>query len=95
MITLEVRHLLLVQSVAETGSLTKASALLNLTQSALSHQLLDLEERLGTKLFHRISKRMVLTAAGERVLTSATRVIEDLRHAEEEVRLLVEEKRIH
>lgn len=93
MITLEVRHLLLVQSVAETGSLTKASAQLNLTQSALSHQLLDLEERLGTKLFHRISKRMILTPAGERVLTSATRIIEDLRHAEEEVRLLVEEKR--
>ena len=93
MITLEVRHLLLVQSVAETGSLTKASAQLNLTQSALSHQLLDLEERLGTKLFHRISKRMILTPAGERVLTSATRIIEDLLHAEEEVRLLVEEKR--
>ena len=93
MITLEVRHLLLVQAVAETGSLTKASALLNLTQSALSHQLLDLEERLGTKLFHRISKRMILTPAGERILTSATRVIEDLRHTEEEVRLLVEEKR--
>jgi LysR family transcriptional regulator for metE and metH len=91
--TLEVRHLLLVAAVAEEGTLTKASTRLHLTQSALSHQLLDLEERLGTRLFHRVSKRMILTAAGERVLASATRVLEDLRRAEEEVRLLVEEKR--
>ncbi|HKO58981.1 MAG TPA: LysR substrate-binding domain-containing protein [Thermoanaerobaculia bacterium] len=91
--TLEVRHLLLVAAVSEEGTLTKASTRLHLTQSALSHQLLDLEERLGTRLFHRVSKRMILTAAGERVLASATRVLEDLRHAEEEVRLLVEEKR--
>ncbi|HEV7920468.1 MAG TPA: LysR substrate-binding domain-containing protein [Thermoanaerobaculia bacterium] len=91
--TLEIRHLLLVAAVSEEGTLTKASTRLHLTQSALSHQLLDLEERLGTKLFHRVSKRMILTAAGDRILASAKRVLEDLRHAEEEVRLLVEEKR--
>jgi LysR family transcriptional regulator for metE and metH len=90
---LEVRHLLLVRAVAEEGSLTRAGLRLNLTQSALSHQLLDLEERLGTALFHRVSKRMVLTRAGERVLESAQRVLQDLEHAEEEVRLFAAEKR--
>src|ERR1051325_6288769 len=93
MMTLEIRHLLLVAAVSEEGTLTKASTRLHPTQSALSHQLLDLEERLGTQLFHRVSKRMILTAAGERILASAKRVLDDLRHAEEEVRLLVEEKR--
>lgn len=93
MLNLEVRHLLLVKTVAETGSLTKAGERLNLTQSALSHQLVDLERRLGTKLFHRVSKRMRLTPAGERVLASADRVLGELTHAEEEVRLLASERR--
>lgn len=91
--SLEIRHLLLVRAVAEEGSLTRAGSRLNLTQSALSHQLLDLEERLGTPLFHRVSKRMVLTRAGESVLQSAHRVLQDLEHAEEEVRLFAAEKR--
>jgi len=90
---LEVRHLLLVQAVAETGSLTQAGERLHLTQSALSHQLVDLERRLGTKLFHRVSKRMRLTPAGDRVLASAERVLQELENAEEELRLLAGERR--
>ena len=90
---LEIRHLLLVQAVAESGSLTAAGSSLHLTQSALSHQLLDLERRLGTKLFHRVSKRMRLTPAGERVLASAERVLGELTRAEEDVRLLASERR--
>ncbi len=93
MLNLEVRHLLLVQTVANEGNLTRAGQTLNLTQSALSHQLLDIERRLGTPLFHRVGKRMVLTPAGERILVSASRVLDDLRRTEEEVRLLASEKR--
>ena len=44
---------------------------LHLTQSALSHQLRDLESRLAPQLFLRLGKRMVLTPAGERVLGAA------------------------
>lgn len=93
MMNLEVRHLLLVRAVAEEGSLTRAGTRLNLTQSALSHQLLDLEERLGTRLFHRVGKRMVLAPAGERILQSARRVLDDLTRAEEDVKLLAAERR--
>jgi LysR family transcriptional regulator for metE and metH len=90
---LEIRHLQLVAAVADAGSLTKAGERLNLTQSALSHQLLDIEARLGTQLFHRVSKRMILTPAGERVLSSARRVLEDISRTEEELQLLAGEQR--
>jgi LysR family transcriptional regulator for metE and metH len=83
---LEVRHLLLVKAVAEEGSVTRAGLRLNLTQSALSHQLRDAEDRLGARLFDRIGKRMVLTVAGERLLTSARAVLEELDRAEREIR---------
>jgi LysR family transcriptional regulator for metE and metH len=85
---LDVKHLRLVLAVAEEGSLTRAGERLYLTQSALSHQLLDIEERLGTPLFLRVSKKMVLTPAGERVLVSARRILDDLERTEEDVREL-------
>jgi LysR family transcriptional regulator for metE and metH len=83
---LEVRHLNLVVAVAEERSVTKAGNRLHLTQSAVSHQLKDIEERLGTRLFHRDRKTMVLTAAGERLLETARGVIAQLERAEEETR---------
>src|SRR5215813_8959956 len=72
---LEVRHLRLVKEVSGAGSLTRAGASLHLTQSALSHQLRDIESRLGTPLFLRVGKRMMLTPAGERLLASARDVL--------------------
>jgi len=79
---LEVKHLQLVEAVAEFGSLTNAGKHLNLTQSALSHQLVDLERRLGTPLFHRVGRRLVPTVAGNQVLRSATRTLSILRRTE-------------
>ncbi len=85
---LEIRHLRMVAAIAASASVTQAAGDLHLTQSAISHQLRGIEERLGTPLFLRIGKRMVLTAAGERVLAAARRVLEDVRVAEEDVRRL-------
>ena len=85
---LEVRHLQLVAAVADVGSLTRAGDQLHLTQSALSHQLRDIESRLGAALFLRVGKRLVLTPAGERLLTSAKDVLERLRQTEHDIRAM-------
>jgi LysR family transcriptional regulator, regulator for metE and metH len=84
-VQLEIRHLKLLAMVAEEGSVTEAGKRLHVTQSALSHQLRDAEEKLGTALFLRLGKRMVLTPAGERLLISARRVLEELKNAEAQV----------
>ena len=89
---LEVRHLRLVSAVADVGSLTRAGGRLHLTQSALSHQLRDIESRLGAALFLRVGKRLVLTPAGERLLESARDVLHRLDHAEAEIRQMGAER---
>lgn len=83
---LEVRHLRLVETVAKEGGLTKAANRLHVTQSALSHQLRDIEDKLGAPLFLRLNKKMLLTQAGERLLSSAPTVLEELKRAEEDIR---------
>jgi len=83
---LEVRHLKLVETVAKEGGLTKAANRLHVTQSALSHQLRDIEDKLGAPLFLRLNKKMVLTQAGERLLSSAPAVLDELKRAEEDIR---------
>src|ERR1700733_10121275 len=83
---LEIRHLKLIAAIADTGSMTRAGNRLHLTQSALSHQLRDAEETLGSRLFVRQRGKMTLTAAGERLLRSARTVIEELDRAEKEIR---------
>jgi LysR family transcriptional regulator for metE and metH len=88
LVDLEVRHLRLVTEIAAAGSMTRAAETLHLTQSALSHQLRDIESRFKTQFFVRLGRRMVLTPAGERLLASARRVLVDLAQAEEDVRAL-------
>jgi LysR family transcriptional regulator for metE and metH len=82
---LEIRHLKLVATIAETGSVTRASNRLHLTQSALSHQLRDAEQQLGTRLFERQKGTMTLTSAGARLLQSAKAILEELERAEKAI----------
>jgi LysR family transcriptional regulator for metE and metH len=71
--------------VAGEGTVTGAAKQLHVTQSALSHQLRDAEERLGTRLFLRVGKKMVLTPAGNHLLATANRLLDELARAEEQV----------
>ena len=85
-VNLEIRHLKLIAAIAEEKSVTAAAKRLFLTQSALSHQLRDAEERLGTALFLRLGKSMAPTAAGEKLIDCARRLLGELREAESHVR---------
>ena len=82
---LDVRHLQLVEAITAEGSVTRAAERLHVTQSALSHQLREIETRLGTPLFLRVNRRLALAPAGERLLQSARRVLDELRIAEEDI----------
>lgn len=83
---LEIRHLMLVEAIAETGTVTAAASRLNVTQSALSHQLREIESRLDVRLFERLGRRMVPTAAGLRIRESARVVLQDVLRAEQDVK---------
>jgi len=85
-IALELRHLRLVLAIEEEGGVTRAGERLHLTQSALSHQLREIEVRLGLPLFLRVRKRLVLTDAGRRVLEIARQVLPEVVGLEDELR---------
>lgn len=82
---IDIRHLTLIREIAATGNVTKAASRLFLTQPALSHQLKEIEARLGTPLFLRINKSMVLTPAGERLVKAANDIIPQVEAAESDV----------
>ena len=82
---LEIRHLRLVRAIAEEGGPTKAAARLHLTQSAVSHQLAELEGRLGVVLFERVRRQLTLTPAGTRLLETARTMLTDLARVEREL----------
>lgn len=74
--------------VAQCGSLTEASARLHVAASALSRQIAGLEALLGTPLFDRHPRGMVLNAAGEILAAHARRMGLDAEHALEEIQAL-------
>lgn len=75
---MELRHFRLVEAVAKTGTLSQAGKILNLTQSALSHQLKEIEKELETPLFFRLNRRLVLSEAGRIMLESASIILTEL-----------------
>ncbi len=83
---LEFRHLRTIRAIHQAGGLARAADLLNMTQSALSHQVKGLEEQAGVELFVRRSKPLKLSAAGLRMLRLAERILPEIDALEEEFR---------
>lgn len=81
---IEFRHLRTVRAVHECGGLARAADQLNITQSALSHQIKGLEEQAGVELFVRRSKPMKLSSAGLRLLRLANQVLPEVEKLEAE-----------
>lgn len=86
--TIDIKHLKTITALAEQGSLAGAALTLNLTQSALSHQLKELETRLNLELYLRKSRPLVLTTAGQQLLNLARQVLPALAQTERQLQAL-------
>ncbi len=78
----ELRHLRTLSALRDTDSLVEAAERVSLTQSALSHQIKDLEGRIGCSLFMRKTRPVRFTSAGGRLIKLADQVL-PLVHAAE------------
>ncbi|HTG46314.1 MAG TPA: LysR family transcriptional regulator [Actinomycetota bacterium] len=75
---MELRQLRYVLTVAETGSFTAAAEVLYVSQPSVSQGIGALERELGVRLFHRVGRGVVLSAAGEAVLEPARRALREV-----------------
>ncbi|GLS90145.1 XRE family transcriptional regulator [Psychromonas marina] len=82
---IEIKHLRTLSTLNNTGSLVEAARQLHLTQSALSHQLKELEGRLNCSLFIRKSRPIRFTVAGVRLLDLADSVLPEVSNAERDL----------
>ncbi len=83
---LEIRHLRSLLAIRDCGNLARAAEQLNLTQSALSHQIKALENYYEVSLFLRNTKPLRLTAAGYKLLELAQRVLPEINTTDQLLR---------
>lgn len=83
---MEIKQLQHFSRIAEIGNLTRAASVLGLTQAALSRQVAQLEAELGTELFRRNGRGLVLTEAGQRLLDHVPMILRQIALAERAVR---------
>ena len=94
---IEFRHLRTIKAIHDTGGLARAADLLNITQSALSHQIKGIEDQAGVELFVRRSKPLKLSAAGMKMLAAAESILPQVAALEAEFSGLIKGKagRLH
>jgi DNA-binding transcriptional LysR family regulator len=76
---MDLRQLEILQAIAETGSFTACGRKLHVSQSAISRQVLLLEEELGEPLFLRVGRHVRMTPAAESLVQLGQRVFRDVR----------------
>jgi LysR family transcriptional regulator, hydrogen peroxide-inducible genes activator len=84
---MEIYQLRYFVAVAESGNFTKAASRVNISQPSLSQQILNLEEELEQKLFHRLNRKLVLTDAGHLLLERARRIIVEADNTIQELKI--------
>ncbi len=82
---IELKHLKTLSTLRDTGSLTATATALHLTQSALSHQLKDLETRMGAALFLRKTRPVKFTSEGNILLELASELLPKIAQAESQL----------
>lgn len=75
---MELRHLRYFAALAERLNFTHAAEKVHVTQSTLSHQIKQLEDEVGQRLFDRVGKRVAMTEAGELLLPSVTKALREI-----------------
>ncbi len=85
---IEFRHLKTIKAIHDAGGLARAAEVMNITQSALSHQIKGLEEQAGVDLFVRRTKPLKLSPAGFKLLKLAERILPEVASMEEDFRSL-------
>lgn len=86
---MEIRYLKLIKAIVEEGSITRAMDILHLSQSALSYQLKEVEQQVGTLLFYRRNKKLILTPIGKKLYSTANKIIRELDAAEAEIKKMM------
>jgi LysR family transcriptional regulator for metE and metH len=81
---IEFRHLKAIKAIHEAGGVARAAEVLNMTQSALSHQIKGLETQTGIELFVRKSKPLRLSVAGHRLLRLADKILPEVEAVQAE-----------
>ncbi|OUS28873.1 LysR family transcriptional regulator [Gammaproteobacteria bacterium 45_16_T64] len=89
MAKIEIKHLRTLTAIKDSGSLVDAARHVHLTQSALSHQLKELEERVGGPIVVRKSKPIRFTPAGDRLLELAGQALPLFSRAEQDLSKLI------
>ncbi len=84
------RHIEFVVAVADHRSFTRAAEAVHVSQPSLSHAIAEIEQTLGTPLFHRLGRTVSLTPAGEAFVESARLVLRDLSVLYESVKAVEE-----
>ena len=73
---MNLRHLTIFKTVCEEGSITGAAKLLSMTQPAVSHAINELEESVGSPLFDRVSRKIVINDNGKFYLSKVIPLLE-------------------
>ena len=89
MMRIEFRHLRTIKAIHDTGGLARAADQLNMTQSALSHQIKGIEDQVGVALFARRTKPLRLSSAGFKLLAAAESILPQVDALEAEFAGLV------
>ena len=82
---MDLRQLEILRAISESGSFTAAGARLHVSQSAISRQILLLEEEFKEPLFIRFGRRIQITPTGETLLQLSHRVFADIRDTSESI----------
>lgn len=85
---MDIRLIKLIVAIVDHGSISAAAETLHLTQSALSHQLKEMESQTGVLLFTRANRRLNITPAGQMIYESAKKIMSEVNRLELQIKNL-------